>query len=1082
MIGTFDSVPKGVRDVWDRSILEWKKENVAQTRAMQRLTELVELNNVALAVGPSGCGKSTAIHYIALQFAQTKKYNIIIVENLEEIKFFYDPDRKNIVVMENVFGNATFDKHKATKWFEKKKDIKAMLDNNCFKILASCKTHFFQHEIVKTIEFLSEASCDFLARDYCLTDDERLEIANFYLTEDEIQLLKSSNVLSEFDFFPLLCQHYSLQKSSSVVEFFADPTDAVCNDLSRLKLFDQTALATLFLFVVYNNNMAESLFTMKIKIKPILKNIADYFDLKSILSIQVVKNEIERLNNSYIRKLNTQYSMHEKIFEIYVFFFGSHMIDLTIDFAHRDIIRDRFVIKGLSGDVVKNEIVVELPLEKEKKYFDRLKKDIDQGFIKHVFANRNLKDSSFRSDFITQIIGKDTIDSLSDKMLFSLVLTMLDQHFYDIVAILLRKEIQLDRLYWDGETALFKAAKAGCSEVVQALLKQNTDPNYHACFNSLNSFEKAYPNLTVKSIFRNIDTSRENYVPRVNLMFFPYKTIFPFSSEPYSKINSSFDIVQSFLDDMYCNTQSQINRIEPYRISPLHIAAQRGNTDIVNLLLIHNALPDYENDCPKIASPLLTASSKGFTDIVQLLLIKNTSNSDVTELRKTKPYLIEISRLNLESCLFVAVEKGYHKVVKLLLKYKTDFFKCHDHSLIQTPYSQFEKHLVWNMVAIAIVRGHDNIVLLLLENDDYSNLSDVKDVSILNKAICDGKTKIVKLLLEHNFNPNMHDNLESPLGRAVSLGKVKIVKLLLEHKSNPNRCDYMGKSPLYKASWGGHTEIVKLLLEHNSDVNFTDRAGTSLLHVAAYQGHFGIVKLLLQHKIDTNICNYDHKSPLFIATEYGQKEIVALLLMNKCNPNICDDSSISPLLMATMKGNNELVKLLLEYKSDPNICDDMNTSPLLTATMKGNSDLVKLLLEYKSDPNICHKKKELSAMEEFIKKLLERNCDPNGIIKDNESPLLAASSKGHTDIVKLLLDYNSDCNACNQDNESPVYVASRQGYIEIVKLLLDHSVDPFLCNKDKESPLQVASRRNHIEIVYLLKNYESVYIRHHDST
>ncbi|VDI39011.1 Hypothetical predicted protein [Mytilus galloprovincialis] len=671
MIGTFDPVPKGVRDICDRRILEWKKENVAETRAIKRLTELVELHNVALAVGPSGCGKSTAIHYIALQLAQTKEYNIIIVDNLEEIKYFYDPARENIVVMENIFGDATFDENKAIKWLEMTKDIKTMLDSNWFKILASCKTHFFQHRIVKTIEFLSEASCDFLASDYCLTNKERLNIANFFLTKDEIRLLYSSNIFLEFNFFPLLCQHYSRWKSGSVVEFFADPTEAVCADLTRLELFDQTALATLFLFVVCNNNIAESLFTMKIKIKPILENIADHFDLKSNFSIQVVKNEMEKLNNSYIRKLNTQYSIHEKIFEIYVYFFGRHMIDLTIDVAHRDIIRDRFVVKGLSGDFVKNEIVVELPLEKETNYFDRLKKDIDQGFIKHVFANRNLKDSSFRSQFITQIIGNDNINSLSDKMLFSLMMTMLDQHFYDIVAILLTKVIQLDQLYWDGETPLFKAAKAGSSEVVQALLKQNTDPNFYACFNWLNSLEKAYPHLTVNSIFYNIDTSLKYDLPSGNLMYFPCNE-FHISSETTNSTNSNLlGIVQSFLDDTYCNTQSQINRIEPYRISPLHIAAQRGNTDIVNLLLLYNALPNYDNNCPEIASPLLTASSKGYTDIVQLLL-KNTSNSDV----RTKPYLIEISRLNLESCLFVAVEKGYHKVVKLLLKYKTDFLNA----------------------------------------------------------------------------------------------------------------------------------------------------------------------------------------------------------------------------------------------------------------------------------------------------------------------------------------------------------------------------------------------------------------------
>ncbi|CAC5389371.1 msmX [Mytilus coruscus] len=289
MIGTFDPVPKGVRKICESRILEWDKDNVAQTRAMKRLTEMIELHNVAIAVGPSGCGKSTAIHFIALQLARIQDYDIIIVSSPEEMKNYYDPDSKQIFVMHNVFGASTFEQNKAMKWLEMRKDIKIMLDSNRVKLLVSCKTHVFQQRIVKKIDVLSETSCDFLASNYCLTDDERLNIANLYLTKDEIRLLKSSNAWSQFCFFPLLCQCYSRRKSCNVVDYFKYPIESVSADLSSMESFDQTALATLFLFAVYNNCIKESSLTEITKIEPIHKVISRNFDLKSQLSIQVVK-------------------------------------------------------------------------------------------------------------------------------------------------------------------------------------------------------------------------------------------------------------------------------------------------------------------------------------------------------------------------------------------------------------------------------------------------------------------------------------------------------------------------------------------------------------------------------------------------------------------------------------------------------------------------------------------------------------------------------------------------------------------------------------------------------------------------
>ena len=297
---------------------------------------------------------------------------------------------------------------------------------------------------------------------------------------------------------------YSQQKSGNVVEYFKHSIESVSAVLLDMKSFDQTALATLFLFVVYNNCIKESSLTEVTKIEPLLKVISRNFELKSHLSVQVVKNEIEKLKNSYIEKRNTEYTIiHDKIFDIFVLFCGEHMFDLLIDLAHTDVIRDRFALSRLPRENDMHEIVVQISLEQENKYIERLKKDIDQGYIKNVFSNRNLDNTSFRLNF-TKSIPNNIDFSLPDQPIFSMLMLMLDRGFCDIVSIFVTNMINFDQIYWDGETALFKAAHKGYIDVVRLLLKQNANPNFHACFNWLNHIDNIYPGITVNSICDNI--------------------------------------------------------------------------------------------------------------------------------------------------------------------------------------------------------------------------------------------------------------------------------------------------------------------------------------------------------------------------------------------------------------------------------------------------------------------------------------------------------------------------------------------------------------------------------------------------
>jgi ankyrin repeat protein len=52
-----------------------------------------------------------------------------------------------------------------------------------------------------------------------------------------------------------------------------------------------------------------------------------------------------------------------------------------------------------------------------------------------------------------------------------------------------------------------------------------------------------------------------------------------------------------------------------------------------------------------------------------------------------------------------------------------------------------------------------------------------------------------------------------------------------------------------------------------------------------------------------------------------------------------------------------------------------------------------------------------------------------------QSPLIAASQRGHCDVVKCLFSYGVDINVCDNFGQSPFFVASYHGHVDVVKCL-----------------------------------------------
>jgi ankyrin repeat protein len=107
-------------------------------------------------------------------------------------------------------------------------------------------------------------------------------------------------------------------------------------------------------------------------------------------------------------------------------------------------------------------------------------------------------------------------------------------------------------------------------------------------------------------------------------------------------------------------------------------------------------------------------------------------------------------------------------------------------------------------------------------------------IDLLTGAIVLNNIPIVKKLLSHSDvidvnAKDSHNNL--PIFVCVNLGRIECLRLLLQHNANPDITDNLGRSPLIYALRKDYIKnrylIVKELCKH-CDVNFVSNQGTAM--------------------------------------------------------------------------------------------------------------------------------------------------------------------------------------------------------------------------------------------------------------
>ena len=293
----------------------------------------------------------------------------------------------------------------------------------------------------------------------------------------------------------------------------------------------------------------------------------------------------------------------------------------------------------------------------------------------------------------------------------------------------------------------------------------------------------------------------------------------------------------------------------------------------------------------------------------------------------------------------------------------------------------------------------------------------------LQGAASSGNIDILKLLLDQEGAIHVVRAASgNPLMGAVTYGKEETVKILLDHQTNPN-----ADGALARAAADGRTTIVKYLLDAGADVNAVHGQETALTE-AAMRGYTQVIQLLLDRDAKLNIgggCG----NALLTAIEY-RREDAAVQLMN----GGADPRTPGALQRAAAQGLARSVTQLLDRGADINAVYGKETA-LTEAAMRGYTQVIQLLLDRGANIGGSCGNALLTAIEyrreDAAVQLMNGGADPR-----TPGALQRAAAQGLVKSVTQLLDRGADINAV-YGKETALTEAAMRGYTQVIQLLLD---------------------------------------------
>ncbi|MBC8472325.1 MAG: ankyrin repeat domain-containing protein, partial [Planctomycetes bacterium] len=273
--------------------------------------------------------------------------------------------------------------------------------------------------------------------------------------------------------------------------------------------------------------------------------------------------------------------------------------------------------------------------------------------------------------------------------------------------------------------------------------------------------------------------------------------------------------------------------------TPLHFAAEAGQTDVVKFLIAKGADVNAENINGR--TPLLFAAfgaDKGHKEVVELLI---ENGADVSlyvaarlgDVARAKSLIEDGADVDAEmwgqTPLHAAATKGHKEIAELLIAEGAEVDA-------NTP--------GYTPLTSAIWSDDRDIIKLLLKSGADVNFDPKNDVPAIYYSVWD--VELAKLLLAHEAKLDVKDeNGWTVFRHSVSLGNHELTEFFLSKGATAPE--------FHLAACMGNLERVKSLVEEVTDVDTKDEAGWTPLYWAVSMGREEVAEFLIGKGADINV-------------------------------------------------------------------------------------------------------------------------------------------------------------------------------------------------------------------------------------
>lgn len=178
----------------------------------------------------------------------------------------------------------------------------------------------------------------------------------------------------------------------------------------------------------------------------------------------------------------------------------------------------------------------------------------------------------------------------------------------------------------------------------------------------------------------------------------------------------------------------------------------------------------------------------------------------------------------------------------------------------------------------------------------------------------------------------------------------------------------------------------------------------------------------------------------FVAIKQDNAGAIVALLNRGFDPDTRSPEGLHGLFIALRDGSVKAASALIAWpKTQVDVRTPKDETPLMLAALKGHTDLAR--------------------------KLVDRGADVN---KTGWTPLHYAATGGHLAIMQMLLDEHAYIDAESPNGTTPLMMAAHYGSTAAIKLLIEAGADPRLKNELGLTAIDFANRANRSDAAELI--------------